>query len=364
MVRTSRPLVERMALVWHDWFATSNDGVGSQRLMLRQNRLFRRHALGSFPGLFRDVAIDPAMLLYLSGIENEREAPNENFGREMMELFSLGAGSGYTEDDVREQARALTGWTAHYRNGVGWTDFRFDPKRHDPSFKVIFGKSGKFGWRDSVRLCVQHPAHPAFLVRKLWSYFIPADPDPDTQAGLEQLYVARKHQVRPVLGAILRHPLLYEGASLPKSPVVYTAGLLRRVGRGIDRQDWVWLCAQAGQQLFYPPNVSGWDDSRWYDTSSFLARWRIAAYVLDPYAYDPSKTRRRVAPSSAAVVYSALAFWHRPVLSTATRQALTRFATRTVAAAGTEDWKLKAYPLMAVNGVRHLIAVSPEFQTA
>ncbi|HKP17714.1 MAG TPA: DUF1800 domain-containing protein [Gaiellaceae bacterium] len=364
MVRTSRPLVERMTLVWHDWFATSNDGVGSQRLMLRQNALFRRAGLASFHTLFEAVAIDPAMLLYLSGIENEREAPNENFGREMMELFSLGAASGYTEDDVREQARALTGWTARYRNGYGWTDFRFEAKRHDPSFKVIFGKSGKFGWRDSVRLCVQHPAHAGFFVRKLWGYFVPVDPDAETQAGLEQLYVRNKLQIRPVVGAILRHPLLYEGPSMPKSPVVYTAGLLRRLGQRIDREDWIWLCAQAGQQLFYPPNVSGWDESRWYDTSTFLARWRIAATALDRYAYDPGKAKRRVPPTAAAIVDTALDFWHRPPVSSQTQNALTSFAARTVAAAGSEEWKLKAYPLMAVNGARHLIAVSPELQTA
>ena len=111
MVRTSRPLVERMALVWHDWFATSNAGVGSQKLMLAQNQLFRNHGLGSFQKLLLDVTKDPAMLLWLNGTQNEKGSPNENYGREMMELFTLGADRGaYTERDVREQARSLTGW--------------------------------------------------------------------------------------------------------------------------------------------------------------------------------------------------------------------------------------------------------------
>src|SRR5438874_5464358 len=106
MVRTSRPLVERMALVWHDWFATSNDGVGSQRLMLAQNQLFREHGLGSFQDLLVDVTRDPAMLLWLDGTDNSRDSPNENYGREMMELFTLGAGRGYGEEDVRQNDRA------------------------------------------------------------------------------------------------------------------------------------------------------------------------------------------------------------------------------------------------------------------
>ena len=164
MVRTSRPLVERMTLVWHDWFATSNGQVGSQRLMLKQNALFRRRALGSFRDLLLDVTHDPAMLIFLSGVENTKDAPNENYGRELMELFTLGAGRGYTERDVREQARALTGWDSDWKDGVGQTNFRFLSKRHDDGVKTIFGKKGRFDWRDSCHLCLEHPSHR--LVRR------------------------------------------------------------------------------------------------------------------------------------------------------------------------------------------------------
>ena len=132
MVRTSRPLVERMTLVWHDWFATSNAGVGSQKLMLAQNQLFRNHGLGSFQKLLLDVTKDPAMLLWLNGTQNEKGSPNENYGREMMELFTLGADRGaYTERDVREQARSLTGWRNKWKPGVGDYDFHLDPTQHD-----------------------------------------------------------------------------------------------------------------------------------------------------------------------------------------------------------------------------------------
>src|SRR6266566_6670386 len=123
MVRTSRPLVERMALVWHDWFATSNASVDSQRLMLNQNELFRLHGLGSFDDLLLDVTKDPAMLLFLNGTDNSKSSPNENYGREMMELFTLGAGRGYSERDVREQARALTGFRNDWSDSKGPVNF-------------------------------------------------------------------------------------------------------------------------------------------------------------------------------------------------------------------------------------------------
>ena len=173
MVRTSRPLVERMALVWHDWFATSNAGVDSQRLMLRQNQLFRDHGLGGFDDLLERVTADPAMLLWLNGSENSKRSPNENYAREMMELFTLGAGRGYGERDVRQQARALTGFRNDWNRNTGPVHFRYDASYHDGGLKTIFGHRGRFAWRDSVRLCVTHRDHPSFLVGKLWSYSSP-----------------------------------------------------------------------------------------------------------------------------------------------------------------------------------------------
>ena len=130
MVRTKAPLVERMTLVWHDWFATSKAGVDT-KWMLRQNALLRDHALGNFRTLLRAVTKDPAMLVWLNGIENREDAPNENYARELQELFTLGAGRGYTEGDVRQMARALTGWRADWRDGAGLVDFRFDRELHD-----------------------------------------------------------------------------------------------------------------------------------------------------------------------------------------------------------------------------------------
>jgi uncharacterized protein (DUF1800 family) len=362
MVRTSRPLVERMTLVWHDWFATSNDGVNSQRLMLDQNQLFRDHGLGSFNRLLLDITKDPAMLLWLNGSDNSRRSPNENYAREMMELFTLGAGHGYTEADVREQARALTGFRNDWRSGVGNVNFRYDPQYHDTGLKTIFRHRGAFAWKDSVRLAVANPNHPGFFVRKLWSYFIAGAPDDATVRALEHLYITSGYEVKPVVAAILKHPALYTGGRLTKSPTVYTAGLLRRLGRGIDTTAWAWLGSMAGQQLFHPPNVAGWDDSRWLDTATWRGRWWIAQYALRPYALDPGKAAQPY--DAAALLDSALAFWHHPALTSSTHAALLNFAQAALSDARTEAWKRKQYAVMTQNALRQLIAVSPDLQTA
>jgi uncharacterized protein (DUF1800 family) len=361
MIRTSRPLVERMALIWHDWFATSNEGVGSQRLMLRQNGLFRRHGLGSFHDLLLRVTADPAMLLWLNGGDNSKDSPNENYGREMMELFTLGHGNGYTESDVREQARALTGFRYDWRR-AGPTHFRYDPSYHDAGVKTIFGIHGRFKWRDSCRLCVRHPAHAPFFVQKLWSYFVPVPPDRATRRALQHLYVSSNYAIRPVVEAILRHPALFDGPRLVKPPVVYNAGLLRRIRRGIDTTDWVWLDSMAGQQLFYPPNVAGWDDTRWLDTATWRGRWWIAQEALDRYALDPAHAKKPY--DAKKLLASALEFWHEPSLEKPTRQALHTFAHRALHDAAGADWKKQQYPPMVANALRHLIAVSPELQAA
>jgi uncharacterized protein (DUF1800 family) len=352
-----------MTLNYHDWFATSNAGVGSQKLMLAQNRLLRRHALGSFQKLVVSMTANPAMLVWLSGVDNRKDAPNENYGRELMELFTLGEGNGYTERDVREQARALTGWTSTWKRGKGQTDFRFDVSRHDPGTKVIFGKKGAFSWRDSVELTLHHPAHASFFVTKLWSYFVPEPPDARTQAGLEALYTGRGFEVRPVLEAILRHPTLYTGPRMVKPPVVYIAGLLRGLGRGVDTAAWVWLSEGAGQRLFYPPNVAGWDDGRWLDTNTFRARWSIANEALAKYTLAQKKGRKppKVPNDPEAIVRGALALVGNPTIRKETHAELLAFARSSLK--GAAGWKSDAYPPLVMNAVRQLLAVSPDLQT-
>ena len=363
MVRTNRPLVERMTLNWHDWFATSRSGVDKARLMLDQNELLRRHALGNFGSLLTKITVDPAMLLWLSGSENNKWSPNENYAREMMELFTLGAGRGYTERDVREHARALTGWRNDWSDGIGPHRFRYDRKFHDSGRKRIFGRSGRFDWRDSVRLCLEHRAHPSFLVGKLWSYFIPTPPDAKTARALSAMYVGGGRAIRPLVEAILMHPDLYRGSRMIKPPVVYVAGLLRATGRGVDRDSWTWICDLAGQVLFRPPNVAGWDEERWLDTATYRGRWMAANTVLDGVALDPDGAEPTAMLPLGEAVDEAIAFWGRPTISQPTRTALERFASDAHVLAD-RKWKVGSYGVLRQNALRMLVATSPDMQTS
>ena len=364
MVRTRRPLVERMTLIWHDWFATSNDEVGTTRLMIGQNNLFRRHALGSFDKLLVAVTRDPAMLLWLSGAESTKEAPNENYARELMELFTIGVGRGYSETDVREQARSLTGFTNDWDDNLGPVRFRFEPELHDGDPKRVFGKRGRFDWRDSCRLCLEHRSHPSFLVEKLWSYFVPTPPSPRTRRALQRLYVRNGYAIRPLVEAILRHPALFQGPRMVKPPAVFIAGMLRGLGRGVDTEAWVWLSDLAGQQLFYPPDVAGWDDTRWLDTSTWRGRWLAAIEAVRDKLLDPDEHKDPVYAEEKPpqAVERALRFWGDPSISPATRDALEQFVARCRAGANRE-WKRDTYALLCQNALRMMIATSPDLHT-
>ncbi|MBJ7331542.1 MAG: DUF1800 domain-containing protein [Solirubrobacteraceae bacterium] len=365
MVRTESPLIERMTLIWHDWFATSRSGVPTPKLMLDQNQMLREHSMGTFRELLIRVTKDPAMLIWLSGSVNSAQAPNENYARELMELFSLGTRAGYTERDVREQARALTGWRNDWAS-TGPKNFRFDKRMHDPGRKRVFGRKGAYDWRGAVQLCLDHPAHPGFAVRKLWGYFNPTPPDAATERALARSYAESGTELRPLLQAILLHPSLYTGARMIKPPVVYTAGLLRTLNRGVDSDSWVWLNQTAGQLLFYPPNVAGWDEQRWLDTATWRARWQAAATALAPW--EVKDDAAYLAPSGGAetpeqAVDRALAFWGSPPITDATRQQLLAFAVECAQAAD-KKWKQTQYPRVRQNALRQLIATSPDLQTS
>jgi uncharacterized protein (DUF1800 family) len=213
-----------------------------------------------------------------------------------------------------------------------------------------------------VRLAVTHPAHPQFLATKLWTYFVGSAPDTATVNALAQTYVGNGRKLRPVLEAILKHPALYDGPRMVKSPAVYTAGLLRRIGRAVDTTAYAWLGPMAGQALFYPPNVAGWDDNRWLDTATWRGRWWIAQYILRPVALDPGKGGQPF--DASALVDNAVKFWNHPTLTDATRKGLLTFAQNTLNDAGKSSWRRQQYPVMTQNALRHLIAVTPELQTA
>jgi len=346
MIRTTTPLIERMTLVWHSWFPTSNTGVGSQQLMIDQNQLFRSNALGSFPTLLEGVTQDPAMLVWLNGDTNVKASPNQNYGREMMERFTLGADRGYTQFDVEENSRALTGFTGTAAQGP--SSFQFVASRHDATNKTIFGHTGNWAWSDSCQLCVTHPLHPSFLVEKLWSFFVPTSMDNTTLQGLKELYDGG--QIAPVVEGILTHPIFYEGPRMVKPPIVYNAGLLRMRARYIDNPIWWSLGQDAGQQLFYPPDVGGWDYTRWLNTATFRARWMIAAEVQG--AHTPTDS-----PSDPdTLIERTIQYWGFPTVTPQTEGLLGAFAKAQLHR-GNE-------PALVETAMRQILATAPEFQTA
>ena len=364
MVRTDQPLVERMTLVWHDWFATSNDGVGQQRLMLHQNALFRRSALGSFDQLAHDVTQDPAMILWLNQNENSRWNPNENYARELMELFTLGADRGaYTEHDVRELARALTGFDFEWSDELGMYNFRYVPARHDDGEQDDLREDRRVdvgaGRRD-----VRAPPAASVLLR---------------QQALELLHPHAAVGVRPA-GA--RGALRVEQLSGPPRPGGDPAASRPAHGRAhgeaargaagraaaaapasIDGEYWIWYSENAGQRLFYPPDVSGWDDSRWLDTSTIRGRFELVSRALADRVLDgPAVDDYDETETPEAGVAAARAWAGDPNLTSETVALLTAFAADALAGAG--GWQLSTYRGLRQNALRHLVLASPDYQTS
>jgi uncharacterized protein (DUF1800 family) len=366
MVRSRAPLVERMTLIWHDWFATSNELVDSQRLMIAQNQTQRRLGMASFPALLAAMTTDPAMLIWLSGADSTKEAPNENYAREMQELFALGAGQGYSERDVREHARALTGWTSVWSQATGQREnFHFDAKLHDDGVKAIYGHRGRFGWRDSVRLVVGHPDHPRHFVSRLWSYFCPEPLSRRDARAAERLYMSSGQQLRPIVEAMLMHPLLIAGPRMVKPPIVQIAGMLRGIDRYIDTDAWAWESNLIGQMPFYPPNVAGWEADRWLNTGTWLSRFNLCAQMIDDArALKPSQTGRSVAADPRRLVTQALDFWGTPSLGRATRDALIAYAKSAAVDAASASWEREQYPTLATSALRALVVASPDYQTS
>jgi uncharacterized protein (DUF1800 family) len=279
MVLSTTPLRERLTLFWHDHFATSVQKVKDPALMYRQNEIFRAQGAGNFEALAQAVAKDPAMLVWLDANENRKGSPNENFARELFELFVLGIGS-YSEDDVKEAARAFTGW--QYRRQTG--AFALAPAQHDGGRKTVFGQTGNFGGEDVIRLAVGLPASAAYVTSKVWSGFArPAGPSDPVVRELATGF-ARDGDVGKLLRAVFLHPEFVAPASrsgLVKQPIEYVAGTLRALGL---RAGSVGSLQQTldglGQQPFAPPSVGGWPPNGYWLTTSFaLTRLRFASTV-------------------------------------------------------------------------------------
>lgn len=263
------PLRERMTLVWHDHFATSNDKVADVRLMHAQNELFRSRGLGDFRVLLAGVARDPAMLIWLDGESNRRGHPNENFARELLELFALGIGN-YTELDVRELARALTGWGTEGRATV------FRPERHDGDEKTIFGQRGRFGSDEALTLVLAQPACARHVARVLLEAFVALEPEPGWIDALASELRANEWDVGRTLHTLLASRLFHsEHARRTRiaGPVELLAVAVRSLEARVPPARIARQAGAMGQALFRPPSVKGWDGGRaWIHTGSWIAR--------------------------------------------------------------------------------------------
>jgi hypothetical protein len=329
MLQGGRPLLEKLTLFWHNHFATSITKVQSAALMFRQNCLLRSHALGRFGPLLQALSRDGAMLVWLDSNSNVKGKPNENYARELMELFSLGVGN-YTEKDVREAARAFTGWH------TGGSGFAFAPDSHDDGMKTVLGQTGAWDGGDVVRIVLEQPAAARFLVRKLYHFLVSERvTPPDTL--LEPLCVAFRKSDYDIAGLVktmLASRHFYSGHAFRqrlKSPVEYVLGAVQAVYRryGEKEADYrplpqnvlVGRLAAMGQTLFAPPNVKGWPGGRsWLNTATVVERHNFAAALalgtvwtaprgqepVPPRAYDPARLLEEEGVSRPAEVVGAL----------------------------------------------------------
>ena len=273
MQRERFPLREKMTLFWHGHFATSFRKVENMRLMHQQNDTLRREALGDFRDLVLAVSRDPAMIVWLDNQQNRKGYPNENFARELMELFTLGEGH-YSERDVQESARAFTGW--HQED----TRFVFNREFHDFGSKEILGQTGRFSGDDVVDIVLQRPQAKRFLATKLLKFFVMPDPDNELIDESTRVLVDCNLEIKWFLRTLLQSRVFYSDLAVLskiKSPAEYVVGALRDLDAVFPGQQLAELMAGMGQELFAPPSVKGWDGERdWVSSSAWLSRGRFA----------------------------------------------------------------------------------------
>jgi uncharacterized protein (DUF1800 family) len=275
MIASPAQLQEKLTLFWHGHFTSAyQKGVTAQELA-DQNNLFRANALGNIRELTLKVSQDPAMLRYLDNAQNVKAHPNENYARELMELFTLGIGN-YTETDVRESARAFTGW-AFDRDG-GFRDF---PARHDDGSKTFLGRTGNFTGTDIVQIIFTQPAAARWFATKLLNFFVYNDPEPALVDAVAAQLRKSDYNLQPVMAMLLRSNVFYSDRAyraLVKSPVQFVVGSYQLYG--VPQSDIIALGAlrRMGQVLFYPPNVKGWDGgAAWLNSQTMLTRENFAS---------------------------------------------------------------------------------------
>jgi uncharacterized protein (DUF1800 family) len=303
MAKGPRPFQERMTLFWHGHFATSVDKVKDPYYMWRQNELFRRLATGNWLELLTEAGKDPAMLVWLDQAQSRKDHPNENFAREVMELFALGEGH-YTEKDITEAARALTGWSLEQDS----QKFIDRPNIHDNGDKTIFGDTGNFDGEDFIRKIVEQPQAALFISAKLWNFFAGQMPSPQLNADLADLFRRNGNNFKPLMRAMFNIEDFYDPAIVRnqvKSPVQWLVGSVRMLECELPPPlVSTNLLRGMGQDIFAPPNVKGWDGGMaWITTNNLLTRYNqsallaqgdmgVAADLVTGPAKNPAKVKQ------------------------------------------------------------------------
>ena len=301
MINTERPLEEKMALFWHQLFATGNSKVDNPPELTQQIVMFREHGMGSFRDLLVELAKNPAMIFWLDNNGNHRGAINENWGRELLELFSMGVGN-YSEDDIKEASRAFTGWTIGPkipRNPLGrfYWNFEYRPEDHDEGEKTFLGHTGAFDGEDIIDIVVKQPATARFLSRHLYNFFVADEPQvpswnitpPNDPAAIDALiatYNETDGDIRAMLRTLFNSDFFKEARySRVKSPAELVIGTARLAGNfqgprpGFNQL--AFECAYQGQELLNPPSVESWHTgAEWIDGGALVRRVNFAAGLL------------------------------------------------------------------------------------
>ncbi len=375
MLNTPRPLQEKVAVYWHNHFATSGSKIYSGYVMAAQIELFRRKGLGSFRDLLVEVGWNPAMLWWLDGNNSNKGGPNENYGREVMELFTLGVGN-YSEQDVKELSRAFTGWRLEGDDKHKRAEFRKDD--FDDGEKTIFGQKGKYDSESAVDLLLTRPAAPKHLARKLLRDFVRPEPTDEQVEHYAKRLVDLKWEIKPVLREMLGSRLFYSEwayRSRVKSPVELCVGAALSVGGG-SKAKANYLRDQMermGQKLLFPPNVKGWDgDTNWINANTVITRFNFAMnlyksenYIFEDTADLPQQMREKgdVTPEAIVKYFADLLLDGR--LPEARRRELQTFMPQYGDKPPVEKFDLNDGRAQAkVRSVVHLMTTSPAYQLA
>ncbi|HEX3616547.1 MAG TPA: DUF1800 family protein [Solirubrobacteraceae bacterium] len=364
MNRAINPFVERMTFFWHGHWANSRESVSPPQLLMTQTKLFRKYAdfasnpKANFHDMAYAVTIDPSMLRYLTGELNVRGAPNENYARELMELFTLGVTNAagkpnYTQTDVEQLAKAFSGWQINDKNPNAVSSY-FTQSRWYDGPKLVFGKFENLTSADAVKLVLSRPAHPGFIINALWSNFIVKPPSAAKLKSLERLYLKSGMRLKPLIQAILTEPELFASLDEPnmvKPPIVYVVGAMRAMKLQVKDTTASDFLDAMGQLPYFPPTVAGWQGGiTWLNTDTALARFSFITTLLEQTKI------KDVAGETAAQAYSrAYTAVGSPWLAPDTQREIKRYAARAQ----------HATPELRINrqiAVRALILAGPDAQ--